>query len=173
MFQKNISLFFFLLAGIFPFCQNSFQGNLINVRAVNDSETKRRSIEPEEKQFTATSDFLDAAINSLNSFNSLIKKENYRIKITSFNNPTSSDMGFNLENEIQTALKPLLAKAKTTNINKFSQVVSSLVSNQSKTTTTKVVAGVNPIFSTLLGLVGTLTIQEKKITREDLDSRSE
>jgi len=79
-------------------------------------------------------------------------------------------MGFNLENEIQTALKPLLAKAKTTNINKFSQVVSSLVSNQSKTTTTKVVAGVNPIFSTLLGLVGTLTIQEKKITREDLDS---
>jgi hypothetical protein len=64
------------------------------------------------EQFVATSEFLDAAINSINSFNSLIKKENYRIKIISFNNPTSSDMGFNLENEIQTALKPLLAKPK-------------------------------------------------------------
>ena len=128
------------------------------------------SLQSQDKQFLATSDFLDAAINSINSFNSLIKKENYRIKITSFNNPTSSDMGFNLENEIQSALKPLLAKAKNTNANKFSQVVSSLLTNQSKTTPTKFVTGVNPLFSSLLGLVGTLTVQEKKITREDLDS---
>jgi hypothetical protein len=121
-------------------------------------------------QFTATSDFLDAAINSINSFNSLIKKENYRIKITSFNNPTSSDMGFNLENEIQSALKPLLAKARNTNATKFTQVISSLMTNQSKTTPVKMITGVNPLFSTLLGIVGTLTIQEKKISREDLDS---
>src|SRR5215203_1053045 len=87
------------------------------------------------KQFTATCDFVDAAINSLNSFNGLIKKENYRIKITAFNNPTSSEMGFNLENEIQSALKPLLAKAKNTNTNKFSQVITSIVSGVSKTTT--------------------------------------
>jgi hypothetical protein len=45
------------------------------------------------KQFISTIDFLDASINSINSFNSLLKKEAYRIKITSFNNPTSSDMG--------------------------------------------------------------------------------
>jgi hypothetical protein len=124
----------------------------------------------EYNKFIVTADFLDAAINSNNSFNGLIKKENYRIKITSFNNPTSSDLGFNLENEIHTALKPLLAKAKNTNVNKFSQVVSSLMTNQSKTTPVKTVTNVNPLFSTLMSLVGTLTIQEKKITREDLDS---
>jgi len=123
-------------------------------------------------QFIATSDFVDAGINSINSFNSLIKKENYRIKITSFNNPTNSEMGFTLENEIQSALKPLLAKAKNTNTNKFSQVVTTLISGQSKAITPAktVTNGVNPLFSTLLSLVGTLTIQEKKITREDLDS---
>jgi len=126
----------------------------------------------QKNQFLVTSEFLDAAINSINSFNGLIKKENYRIKITSFNNPTSSDMGFNLENEIQSALKPLLAKAKNTNTNKFSQVVTSLISGQSKATSpVKTVAnGVNPLFSTLMSLVGTLTIKEKKITLEDLDS---
>ncbi|MER3499559.1 MAG: hypothetical protein C4308_13490 [Chitinophagaceae bacterium] len=122
-------------------------------------------------KFTSTSNFLDAAINSINSFKSLIKKENYRNKITAFNNPTSSDMGFSLENEIQTALKPLLAKAKNTNPTKFSQVVSSFISTQGKMPVSKaVVTTVNPVFSTLISLGGNLTIQEKKITTHDLDS---
>lgn len=124
-------------------------------------------------QFSSTSFLLDAAMNSLNSLNSLIKKENYRNKITSFNNPTSSDMGFNLENEIQTALKPLLVKAKNTNTDKFSQIVSSLITVPAKTTPalSKAPAPViNPLFTTLLSLVGNLAIQEKKITRDDVDS---
>jgi hypothetical protein len=123
-----------------------------------------------ERQFLSTIDFLDAAINSLNSFNSLLKKEAYRIKITSFNNPTSSDMGFNLENEIQTALKPLLDKAKNTNTQKFSGIVSSILGSQAKSGLGKTLSLVSPVFPTLLGLVGNLTVQEKKITREDLDS---
>ena len=151
--------------------QPRIDNTIYNSVSTIDSNRAKQFIAHEKEQFATTSDFLDAAINSINSFNSLIKKENYRIKITSFNNPTSSDMGFNLENEIQSALKPLLAKAKNTNINKFSQVVSSLMTNQSKTSPVKAVAaGMNPLLSTLLGLVGTLTVQEKKITREDLDS---
>jgi hypothetical protein len=122
-------------------------------------------------QFISTSDFLDAAISSINSFSSLIKKESYRNKIASFNNPTSSDMGFNLENEIQTALKPLLAKAKNTNAAKFSEVVSSLVGAQGSLPLVRTaLTTVNPAFTTLISLVGTLTVQEKKITKDDLDS---
>ncbi|MDB5198003.1 MAG: hypothetical protein JWP88_2374 [Flaviaesturariibacter sp.] len=153
---------FFALAqrNMSPINQTSLQLNAV-VTVTNSSD-----------RFQSTVDFLDAAINSISSFNSLIKKETYRTKITSFNNPTSSDMGFNLENEIQTALKPLLAKTKSVNPNKFAAVVSSLVGNAPKTTTgTKQTAiGYTPVFSTLLGLVGTLTVQEKRITREDLDS---
>lgn len=137
----------------------------------NDSSAYKNHFIPFPKQFISTSEFLDAAVNSLNSFNSLLKKENYRIKITSFNNPTSTDMGFSLENEIQTALKPLLVKAKYTNTNKFSDVVSSLVGAQSKMPIAKTaISAVNPVFTTLISLVGSLVIQEKKITREDLDS---
>ncbi|HEV8284499.1 MAG TPA: hypothetical protein VGQ09_09320 [Chitinophagaceae bacterium] len=172
MLRKCISVTILSIASYILHSQNN-QTAIIAINTDLRKETYENKI---SKQFSTTSDFLDAAINSINSFNSLIKKENYRIKITSFNNPTSSDMGFSLENEIQAALKPLLAKAKSTNTTKFSQVVSSLVTNQSKTVTpvtsaTKVVTtGINPIFSTLLSLVGTLTIQEKKITRDDLDS---
>lgn len=80
-------------------------------------------------------------------------------------------MGFNLENEIQTALKPLLAKANNTNTNKFSQIVSSLVAVPKSTTSlAKNTSVINPIFPTLLSLVGTLAINEKKITRQDMDS---
>jgi hypothetical protein len=124
-----------------------------------------------DARFSSTLIFLDASISSINSFNSLIKKENYHNKITSFNNPTSSDLGFNLENEIQTALKPLLAKVKNTNTSKFSQVVSSLLGAQSQPSLMNAaITTMNPAFTTLIGLVGTLTIQEKKLTRQDLDS---
>jgi hypothetical protein len=67
----------------------------------------------------------------------------------------------------------LLVKAKATNTEKFSQVVSSLFTTPAKTgvTTVKsVTPTINPLFSTLFSLVGTLTIQEKKVTRDDLDS---
>ena len=137
----------------------------------NDSVFNPVKVPILEKKITATSDFLDAAISSINSFNSLIKKENYRIRITSFNNPASSDLGFSLENEIQRSLKPLLAKAKNTNPDKFSAVISSLLTTQKATPGVKnPLALVNPVFPSLLGLVGTLTIQEKKITKADLDS---
>ncbi|HEU4472632.1 MAG TPA: hypothetical protein VFR58_16170, partial [Flavisolibacter sp.] len=106
------------------------------------------------RQFYATTDFLDACINSLNSFNSLLKKESYRIKITSLNNPTSSDMGFSLENEVQNALKPLMEKSKNTNTQKFGNVVSSLLNNQSKPGLGKSLSAFSPVFPTLLSLVG-------------------
>jgi len=125
-----------------------------------------------QNQFLPTSTFLDASINSINTFNSLIKKENYRNKITSFNNPTSSDMGFNLENEIQTALKPLLAKAKNTNTQKFSQVIASLVTTPAKTASSisKTAApAINPLFSTLLSLVGGFPEHEVVIYQTNSD----
>ena len=117
MLKKKIFLVVFLLAGHLSYNQTSVQKPVIDT--INTDAKKEIGAKGSPKQFTATCDFLDAAINSLNSFNSLIKKENYRIKITSFNNPTSSDMGFSLQNEIQSALKPLLAKAKNTNTNKI------------------------------------------------------
>ncbi len=121
-------------------------------------------------QFIATSNLLDASINSLNSLNSLIKKENYRNKITAFNNPTTSDMGFSLETEIQNAIKPILEKAKNTNTNKFSAVVSSLVNNPVKNQLGKTAFGTASIFSSLISLVGNLTITEKKVTSQDMDA---
>jgi hypothetical protein len=44
------------------------------------------------------------------------------------------------------------------------------MTSHTKATPLKAATGINPVFSTLLGLVGTLTVQEKKIIKEDLDS---
>lgn len=132
----------------------------------NDDSTTYKLI----AQYTAAINYTDAAINSISALNSLIKKENYRNKISSFNNPTSSDMGFNLQLEINTALKPLLDKAKNVNPNKFMDVVGSLVGNQSKAGIAKNLIPATGIFSTLTSLVGNLTVTEKKVTKSDLDS---
>ncbi|HVK96578.1 MAG TPA: hypothetical protein VM368_02120 [Flavisolibacter sp.] len=171
MLKKIFIVMVFFLASHLVYSQTSFQKLIIEQNDTSLIYNGAGSLVL--KQFTATSEFLDAAINSINSFTSLIKKENYRNKITSLNNPTSSDMGFNLENEIQTALKPLLAKAKNTNSEKFAQVVSTFFTAPTKTAAgvTKTATPVfNPVYSTLLSLVGNLAIQEKKITRDDLDS---
>lgn len=124
----------------------------------------------EQKQFIATSKLIDAAINSINSLSSLIKKENYRNKIAAFNNPASSGLGFNLETEVRQALKPLLEKAKNTNTSKFSGIVASLVNSPAKVQLTNNLFATTGIFSSLLGLVGNMAVHEKKITRQDLDS---
>ncbi|RYY83779.1 MAG: hypothetical protein EOO15_20745 [Chitinophagaceae bacterium] len=119
-------------------------------------------------QLLATIDFIDAGVNSLNAVNSLLKKEAYRVKITSFNNPASSDLGFNLEQEVQVALKPLLDKARNADPQKFSSVVSSLLGNGAQQFAN--LAPVQSVFPTILGLVSNLTISERRINRSDLDS---
>lgn len=146
----------------YTFCQSNLN------HKIYISETG--SEHPVKTQFASTSVLLDAALNSLNSLNSLIKKENYRNKITSFNNPTSSDMGFNLEVEIQTAIKPILAKAKNTNTGKFAEIVSALVNNPAKMQLQKTTFGTGTVFNTVLSLVGGLAVNEKNISRQDLDS---
>jgi hypothetical protein len=118
-------------------------------------------------KFSSASLFLDAAIGSANNLQSLILKESYRNKIASLNNPTSNELGFNLEMEIQNALKPLMQKAHTTNTSKFSQVVSSFV-NTGKTTISLFPAG--NVFTSILSMAGNLTVAEKSIDQQDLDS---
>lgn len=117
-------------------------------------------------KLTNTSLFLDAAISSANSLQTLISKESYRNKIVSLNNPTSNELGFSLEMEIQNAMKPLLAKAKKTNTNKFGQVVGSFL-NTGKSGLSLFPAG--NVFTSIVGMAGNLTVQEKAIEQKDLD----
>jgi len=125
---------------------------------------------PGQKQFLATAKLIDAAISSINSLNSLIKKESYRNKIAAFNNPASSDLGFSLQAEIQNALKPLLDKAKNTNTAKFSGIISSIVNTQFKNQPIAGMFATTGIFSSLISLVGNFAIHAKKISRQDIDS---
>ena len=44
--------------------------------------------------------FIESANNSVNSLTSLLRKDNYRNKITTLNNPVNNELGFSLKNEI-------------------------------------------------------------------------
>lgn len=115
--------------------------------------------------------FIESANNSVNSLNSLLKKDNYRNKITTLNNPVNNELGFSLKNEILTALKPILDKAKKTDGSKFKGVIENFLNNP-EDNGIKSVKKYMPslgIFSTVLSLVGNLVIAEKSITTEDLN----
>ena len=115
--------------------------------------------------------FIESANNSVNSLNGLLKKDNYRNKITSLNNPANNELGFSLKNEILNALKPLLAKAKRTDSKKFKEVVENFLSNPEENGigSVKKYLPALGIFSTVLSLVGNLVIMEKTITQHDLN----
>lgn len=115
--------------------------------------------------------FIESANNSVNSLNSLLKKDNYRNKITTLNNPVNNELGFSLKNEILSALKPILDKAKKTDHKKFKDVIENFLSNPEENgiSSVKKYLPVLGIFSTVLSLVGNLVIAERNITREDLN----
>lgn len=117
-------------------------------------------------KFSLCSSFLDAAISSTNNLQSLILKETYRNKIVALNNPTSNELGFNLELEIQNALKPLTAKVNKTNTNKLNQVVGTVM-QVGKTSLGLFPAG--NVFTSLVSMVGNITVQEKKVEKTDLE----
>ncbi|RYZ21036.1 MAG: hypothetical protein EOO16_14615 [Chitinophagaceae bacterium] len=119
------------------------------------------------RPYIASAYLLDAALNSLNSLNSLIKKENYRNRVTAFNNPASADMGFSLEAELQAALRPILEKTRATNTTKFSGVLSSIISGGRSAGITGPAGG---IFPAIISLVGDLAVREKRVERADVDS---
>lgn len=115
--------------------------------------------------------FIESANNSVNSLTSLLKKDNYRNKITSLNNPVNTELGFSLKNEILVALKPILDKVKKTDGGKFRDVIENFLSKPEENGI-KAVKKYMPslgIFSTVLSLVGNLVIVEKSITKEDLN----
>jgi len=115
--------------------------------------------------------FIESANNSVNSLNGLLKKDNYRNKITSLNNPANNELGFSLKNEILNALKPLLAKAKRTDSKKFKEVIENFLSNPEENGigSVKKYLPALGIFSTVLSLVGNLVVMEKTITQQDLN----
>ena len=115
--------------------------------------------------------FIESANNSINSLNGLLKKDNYRNKITTLNNPSNNELGFSLKTEILSAIQPLLDKAKKTNNSKFREVMETLLSNPDENglSSVKQYLPSPALFSTVLSLVGSLVITERKITKDDLN----
>lgn len=114
--------------------------------------------------------YIESANNSVNSITSLLKKDNYRNKITSLNNPTNNELGFSLKGEITNALKPILDKTRKTDTRKFKEVIENFLTNPEENgiSSIKRYLPTLGIFSTILSLVGNLVIVEKTITAEDL-----
>lgn len=115
--------------------------------------------------------FIESANNSVNSLTSLLKKDNYRNRITTLNNPVNNELGFSLKGEILTALKPILDKAKRVDGGKFRGVIENFLNNPEENgikSVKKLLPSLG-IFSTVLSLVGNLVVVERNITKDDLE----
>ena len=143
----------------------SQQADTMNVQPTGSAKDYRQGI-------LSISYFIESANNSINSLNGLLRKDNYRNKITTLNNPVNNELGFSLKNEILTALKPILDKAKRTDHKKFKDVIENFLTNPEENgiSAVKKYLPILGIFSTILSLVGNLVIVERTITTEDLNA---
>jgi DNA-binding transcriptional regulator GbsR (MarR family) len=126
---------------------------------------------PYKSGLLSVSYFIESANNSLNSLNSLLRKDSYRNKILHLNNPVNNELGFSLKNEILLALKPIMDKTKKADTKKFREVIENFLNNPEDNGIKSVKKHMPAlgIFSTVLSLVGNLVISEKTITKEDLN----
>ncbi|RYD94984.1 MAG: hypothetical protein EOP50_08685, partial [Sphingobacteriales bacterium] len=118
---------------------------------------------PQLRSFAATASMLDAALTSLNSLRTVISKDNYRNRVTALNNPASSELGFSLEGEVQAALQPILAKTRTVNTTRFTDIAGALLRVAPQ-------GSALPVVPALTALVANLAVQEKRVSREDVDT---
>ena len=137
----------------------------------NAQQISNNSLENDKKAILSIAYFTESANNSINSLNGLLKKDNYRNKITTLNNPANNELGFSLKTEILEALKPLLDKVRKTDKSKFKEVIENFLNNPEENgiKSVKKYLPALGIFSTVLSLVGNLVIIEKKITQQDLN----
>ncbi|GEM_PF-1182202 len=183
--KKKVILLFSVI--LFACTNNAqkLQDSIIIKNLIQDNDTSKYQIQQLSKEildlrqrlqkqqlvginkFATTSSFLDVAIGSANNLQALILKESYRNKIASLNNPTSNELGFSLEIEINNSLKPLLQKVRKTNSLKFGQVVSSLLETGKRSPASLFPAG--NVFTSIISMVGNLTVREKGIDQQDLD----
>jgi hypothetical protein len=152
-FQRTVQFLFF---GTIPF---------VTIAQPNSIKKDNRAA------ILSISYFIESANNSINSLNGLLKKDNYRNKITTLNNPANSDLGFNLQAEINIALEPILKKAKKTDHKKFKDVIENFLNtpDENGLGVVKKYLPAASVFSCILSVVGSLVITEKNVTREDLD----
>lgn len=132
-----------------------------------DLRTSQKRFEATKEKIVSTAFFLDAANTSLTSLSTAIKNVDYRNKIASLNNPTSNELGFNLETELVNSLQPLLDKSKNIDKDKFNDIFRSVINSPLGSTVSSYVPAAG-VINTVLNLVCNLTISEKKISKEDL-----
>lgn len=115
--------------------------------------------------------FIESANNSINSLNGLLKKDNYRNKITTLNNPANNELGFNLKTEILAALQPMMEKTQKTDNKKFSSIIENLVGSPEDNGLTPVMKYLPAVglFSAVISLVGNLVVRERKMNKDDLN----
>jgi hypothetical protein len=133
-----------------------------------DLRDVKKRFEVNKQKVLKTSEFLSAANNSLDVLASAIDVNDYKTLVIDLNNPTNEGLGFNLQKEVIEKLRPLISKAKKTNKTKFSEIVTSILQSPASATI-KTFIPASSVLSTVLGLVGTLTVNEETITKADLE----
>jgi prefoldin subunit 5 len=143
---------------------------LVNRLTTNDILTKKSRLETQQRKIVNTAVFVGYANNSFDAIDAALAQSDYLNDVTALNNPTNTELGFSLSDEITNLLETQIIKGDKKfngkNAEKFIKMAQSIVKDPFVATFTSAVPGLGAIEG-VLGLVSNVIVKEPSVTVED------
>ena len=151
---------------------NTLNSNLEQVNRLtnNDIFTKKSRLEAQKEKIVNTAVFVGYANNSFDAIDAALAQSDYLSDVSNLNNPTNTELGFSLSEEITDLLEKEIIKGNRKfngkNVRKFTAVTQNIIKDPFVATVTSTVPGLSAIQG-VLGLVSNVIVREDNVTVED------
>jgi len=142
----------------------------VNRLTNNDIFTKKSRLEAQKEKIVNTAVFVGYANNSFDAIDAALAQSDYLSDVSDLNNPTNTELGFSLSEEITGLLEQEIIKGNKRfngkNVKKFISVTQNIIKDPFVATVTSTVPGLSAIQG-VLGLVSNVIVKEDDVTVED------
>lgn len=142
----------------------------VNRLTKNDLLTKEARLNTKKQKILATSTFIRAANNSFDAIDAQLANSDYLVEVSNLSNPTNTDLGFSLTDEISTILNDKILKNRSkvgnSRSGKIMKFVQEIIKNPVVTTFTNSVPALSSI-NAVVNLVSGLVVSDKKTSVDD------
>jgi hypothetical protein len=151
---------------------NTLNSNLEQVNRLtnNDIFTKKSRLNAQKEKIVNTSVFVGYANNSFDAIDAALAQSDYLSDVSDLNNPTNTELGFSLSEEITNLLEKEIIKGNRKfngkNVRKFLAVTQNIIKDPFVATVTSTVPGLSAIQG-VLGLVSNVIVKEEDVTVDD------
>lgn len=142
----------------------------VNRLTEDDILSKQSRLNTQKEKIIKTCIYVGHASNSFDALDAALAQSDYLSDITKLNNPTNTDLGFSLSDDITILLKQKIIKGNSKfngrKVGKFLEFVKNIIKNPIVTSITSAIPAVSAI-SSVVDLVSGIAVRERGVSVKD------